>query len=460
MFIFGNYPSELNSTSVAQVNKSQNELTPRLIAFNNTAFLENATSTFNLICRDKGNASSVVIITDKHKYLLDEFVRLHVSAADEKGCPVDAKVTVKAIELDPVNSSHNKIVFQETAFTEGIFFNRSGFISSKTGLYNITGSLNASENNTRDSFVIIKIIPWYEQNFVPLLTVSLISFLAIIIISSIEKIRIRPISETLRFLFISFFVMSVIAVFLFIGDEIGTYGPFGLVLTLGDTSQWVINVGGVFINNYKYGITIPFYVFLFGIAGGYLRYLYKTSKMNLPSEPIDEKEMLKWNDIPGEDSVKMRNLLRERLDLYWITNQEFVKNDRTISITDGKQVLIINLNNTGTRAIVKVDNITTSYQFGVLKKNDLLYLYPLTTEKRGIFYRSLEDIALILLSPLLAIATWLLLKQGGVNIDSGAFMLAAVSFAVGLVTDDVIKALIGFVSSKLGTSDEKRKSAA
>ena len=215
MFIFGNYPSELNSTSVAQVNKSQNELTPRLIAFNNTAFLENATSTFNLICRDKGNASSVVIITDKHKYLLDEFVRLHVSAADEKGCPVDAKVTVKAIELDPVNSSHNKIVFQETAFTEGIFFNRSGFISSKTGLYNITGSLNASENNTRDSFVIIKIIPWYEQNFVPLLTVSLISFLAIIIISSIEKIRIRPISETLRFLFISFFVMSVIAVFLF-----------------------------------------------------------------------------------------------------------------------------------------------------------------------------------------------------------------------------------------------------
>ena len=36
-------------------------------------------------------------------------------------------------------------------------------------------------------------------------------------------------------------------------------------------------------------------------------------------------------------------------------------------------------------------------------------------------------------------------------------MLVAVSFAVGLVTDDVIKALIGFVDSKLGTSDEKNE---
>ncbi|MGA9168742.1 MAG: hypothetical protein WCF03_19215 [Nitrososphaeraceae archaeon] len=58
----------------------------------------------------------------------------------------------------------------------------------------------------------------------------------------------------------------------------------------------------------------------------------------------------------------------------------------------------------------------------------------------------------LFLSPLLAIATWFLLGQAGLNEATGKFMLAAINFTVGLLTDNVIHTLIGFVNSKLGNS--------
>ena len=38
--------------------------------------------------------------------------------------------------------------------------------------------------------------------------------------------------------------------------------------------QWVVNVGGNQHNNYADGIQIPVFIIVFGIIGGYLRFLY------------------------------------------------------------------------------------------------------------------------------------------------------------------------------------------
>src|SRR5919108_4370007 len=40
-------------------------------------------------------------------------------------------------------------------------------------------------------------------------------------------------------------------------------------------NQWMLNIGGSWFDNYSSGIQVPFYVFYFGLLGGYLRYLYK-----------------------------------------------------------------------------------------------------------------------------------------------------------------------------------------
>ena len=83
-----------------------------------------------------------------------------------------------------------------------------------------------------------------------------------------------------------------------------------------------------------------------------------------------------------------------------------------------------------------------------------MILLDANTKQSISFYKSLEYIVLLFLSPLLAIAVYFVPVQGGLEEDSGVHILAAISFTVGLITDDVIRSLIEFTSSKLGTKKE------
>ena len=73
---------------------------------------------------------------------------------------------------------------------------------------------------------------------------------------------------------------------------------------------------------------------------------------------------------------------------------------------------------------------------------------------------TLKDLALLILSPLLAITTWFLLVQTGVqdqqngnNGHTGIFILAVVSFSVGLVTNEIVQYLINFVKERFQSSE-------
>jgi hypothetical protein len=79
-------------------------------------------------------------------------------------------------------------------------------------------------------------------------------------------------------------------------------------------------------------------------------------------------------------------------------------------------------------------------------------------------------IALIFLSPILAVAVWFVLAQLGIqgqqqnaSGQTGIFVLSAVSFTIGLVTDEAISYLINFIRDRLGmqkidsTNDQKNK---
>jgi hypothetical protein len=88
----------------------------------------------------------------------------------------------------------------------------------------------------------------------------------------------------------------------------------------------------------------------------------------------------------------------------------------------------------------------------VVKKEDTdkIIIYALEHDPvvKGTFYSSLYDVALIFLAPLLAAAVWFLIIQNGVDPLKGIFVLAVVSFAVGLATTNVVDALVNFVSMR------------
>ena len=187
-------------------------------------------------------------------------------------------------------------------------------------------------------------------------------------------------SEILRFICISGIIFSVIFIFIFIDEPIGGNGPVGLVKKSMNSSStspqdWVINIGGTSIspsdtNAYSTGLQIPIYVVIFGIVGGYLRYLYKTSKLGI----LDK------------------------------TSQEDIDS------------------------------------------------------RRRSFYRSLEDLSLLFLSPLLAIAIWFVLSQWTPTQGrNNVYILAAVSFTVGLVTDEIVQFLIKLTQSILRVAQKEEE---
>jgi hypothetical protein len=182
-----------------------------------------------------------------------------------------------------------------------------------------------------------------------------------------------------------------IAAFALTDVEITPNSPIGLVIKPTTQSaisfhfsnntlpggEWVVNIGGNPVNRYTSGIQVPVGVFIFGIAGGYLRYLYETA------EHIQQ----------SRKSLKVEST--------------------TLILSEEIQVL----------------------------------------QASRVFYESLRDIALFFLSPLLSIALWLVLTQGG---TTSPFTLAAVSFTIGLVTREVIDALIGFARGILSSLKQER----
>jgi hypothetical protein len=161
----------------------------------------------------------------------------------------------------------------------------------------------------------------------------------------------------LRFIFLTIIVATLIIAFSLTDVQISPNSPLGLIIRTGNgnntqfDNQWVVNIGGIAFNNYSSGIQIPISVVIFGILGGYLRFLYSTS----------------------------------------------IEEERKKTVKEP-------------------------------------------------FFESLKDLALFFLAPLLAVATWLLLYQGG---TTSIFTLAVVSFSVGLVTREVVAALILFVRTRI-----------
>jgi hypothetical protein len=90
------------------------------------------------------------------------------------------------------------------------------------------------------------------------------------------------IPSILRFFSLSLMVLAPYTLFIYADLEFGVNSPVGLVIKepldkKEPLSHWIINIGGTSRDNYSSGLQIPFYVFAFGIAGGYLRYLYKAA---------------------------------------------------------------------------------------------------------------------------------------------------------------------------------------
>ena len=276
----------------------------------------------------------------------------------------------------------------------------------------------------------------------------------IILILKSERIASFISFEIIRFVFISGIILPFLTGMTFIDSEWGTNSPISIVKLYGVkneeqlSNQWVMVVGGVRTDNYQSGVFIPLYVLIFGIIGGYLRYLYRTliQQVNFETDKIDDL-IFSWKEVPGNssESDKLREYLIFNFDVPWISNRDFVtKSNKEINITseNGGNSLSLILNDL--ENLIELSINSKKYSFIAKREGDKILVYQKIPKKNWLFYQSLGDLTILLMAPLLSTITWFILTTGETY---DKYVIATVSLAVGLISENIINRLIDFTET-------------
>jgi hypothetical protein len=364
---------------------------------------------------------TINVATDRIKYVEGQSVTIFGSAINQLGKPLNAPLTIKVqqyVENDSsrnyeasndnslqckkmsdckqkMNSTHypktdKKIIQSEKKFSLFTVYSATvipngtyGIVLNKglmPGDYNITSyiphasakAFNISNIGTL-STTIVKVQAWWESTPFKILSIGgLIGVIGLSIILWRGSKENRTHTDLLvsygllEFIFLSVIAFTPIATLALTDVALFPDSPVGIIIkpsvvvksenVTQSIGEWMINIGGTTSDKYKAGIQVPIAIFIFGILGGYLRYL------------VSKADHKKNSDQRGQTVLPAKP--------------------------------IMGLNST------------------------------------------LSDLLLLFLSPLLAIAVWLVLFQGG---TTSPLTLAAVSFAVGLATRQATEGLIAFV---------------
>lgn len=231
---------------------------------------------------------SLEIIPNRREYTENQVIYLHATASGQRE---NQSYKLILTEKDEVNNTVYKISTTTPTGIQVFAIQPAG-----TGRYNIT--VTAISNNVSESASItIDVISVFLTSTVIFLYVALGFFTALIILIFKSKTQ-DSILEILRFVFLSGIVASLLASLLFTDLEFGDNSPIGLVKAKeGNSSvlEWAFNLGGIrdeLNGNRIGGLNIPVYVVVFGLVGGYLRYLYKTSRLLIDDDLKKERNKM------------------------------------------------------------------------------------------------------------------------------------------------------------------------
>jgi hypothetical protein len=246
------------------------------IGFSSSANMANKTNT---------SRPFVQFETSRPQYMSGAVIIITGHLHNRSGDLPNGKVTINI-------SKNNNIFYSESTYTTNGKFQFNFTDIQDPGDYLITASLNDNivKGNSIHTIHIKQIqdLPIFYILLVGALSSSVALFFLLFWISEHKHNYTRTehfeTAEILRFIFISGISLSPILAFITANVEVGI--NIGLVIrepvdqygkpqvdTKGlKISQWIIHVGGTASNNYATGVNIPFYVVMFGILGGYLRY--------------------------------------------------------------------------------------------------------------------------------------------------------------------------------------------
>lgn len=86
--------------------------------------------------------------------------------------------------------------------------------------------------------------------------------------------------------------------------------------------------------------------------------------------------LFSWDEIPGNDSERLIDFLKQRFGIDWVITAKIEKidNDKTIRVSTEKNFILLKLNNEKTELIIEIDDVWTD-EFIAKAENDKLNIY-------------------------------------------------------------------------------------
>ena len=236
---------------------------------------------------------SILVQTDRNEYPLGQPSKIWVAIneTDNTDPHFVRKVTLEIRQVNSNNVEYRSSLLVGKQFKDFLFWSREPGTFNATVFTFVGGYVESAST-------IFKVVGLFHTQTAYMIYLS-IGFLAALLILITIGIRNIAIDEILRFIFISGMVGSILVGFLVTDMQFGIRSPIGIVVkSTSNATEWVLNLGGgpsylPKIPEYNKGLQIPIYVLIIGLVGGYLRYLYKTSKLLTDNELIKERRKIK-----------------------------------------------------------------------------------------------------------------------------------------------------------------------
>jgi hypothetical protein len=233
--------------------------------------------------------ASLWINTDRSEYPSDQAVNIYVGI-NETGAGNSSNFIHK-VSLEVMSKTSNNVMYRSAHLVDK-HYTKFVFLPTESGTFNATAVTFVGSSMVSAS-TLFKVADLFHTQTAYMIYLSL-GFLAALLILISIGIRNIALDEILRFIFLSGIVGCILVAFLVSDKQFGIRSPIGIVLKSSDASfTWVLNIGGgppSFTGSpgYATGIQIPIYVLVIGLVGGYLRYLYKTSRLMTDNELIKD----------------------------------------------------------------------------------------------------------------------------------------------------------------------------
>jgi hypothetical protein len=242
---------------------------------------------------DKEDNLALSVTTDELKYVDGQLIKIMGSVGyDNNNSIANSTGQKPEVSIEVFHEDNNPVpVYKTSLLVLADNFTHEGLKLKDRGIYTVKATVSA-DGSSENAFTFFEVNDWLISRPAFFMIGALISFSVLMFLILVDMKKSIHSLEVYRFLCLSAIAIFPILALVTADVAIGSGSTIGLIVEPPSNStrqplvnengeampggEWMLNIGGHQDNHFADGIQVPINVVVFGLAGGYIRYLYYT----------------------------------------------------------------------------------------------------------------------------------------------------------------------------------------